>query len=410
MSDKRESLQALSDFERGRQERETRNEAIVDLLRGSFLLATSIAHITVPLLFGLSVPSQTTMLTIEAIALLVSIVSFFGFRLKPAYRWWRKYAIATFDLSLVTALALAFRVDGPPLISLMVPIPAFILMVILAGLRYSTRVVLLEGFAGAVLHLFLAATGPTEDFKILVMVFGLLLITTATAGVAYLVSSLIGLHGESISKERFRRFLAPEVVDEIMQAPAVTLGASEKDVTVLFSDITGFTHMSSSMSPQEVVGLLNDYFPVMAEIVFRQRGTLEKYIGDALMVIWGAPLHHPDDAQRAVRAALEMQAAVEELNRRWAEAGKRTIQVHIGIHSGKVAAGNIGSDAYLQYATIGDTTNVASRICSTAGAGQILISATTLEKLVEASFQLEQLPPAHVKGKDAPLDVYLVRG
>jgi len=399
----------LSDFERGRQERETRNEAMVDVLRGSFLLAVIIAHLAVPPLFGMSVPSQTVMLTIETTGLLLSILSFFGFRLKPAYRRGRKYLIAAFDLSLVTALVLAFRVDGPPLVSLMIPIPAFILMVILAGLRYSTRVVLLEGFVGTVLHLLLAATGPTPDFRILVMVFGVLLITTSTAGVAYLVSSLIQLHGEAVSKERFRRFLAPEVVEEIMQAPEVTLGASEKDVTVLFSDITGFTQMSSSMSPQEVVGLLNEYFPVMAEIVFRRRGTLEKYIGDALMVIWGAPLQHTDDARRAVQAALEMQTAVQELNRRWSEAGKHTIQVHIGIHSGKVAAGNIGSDAYLQYATIGDTTNVASRICSTAGAGQVLISATTLEKLGEASFQFEPLPPAHVKGKDAPLDLYFVR-
>jgi adenylate cyclase len=185
--------------------------------------------------------------------------------------------------------------------------------------------------------------------------------------------------------------------------------AVESRVTVLFSDISGFTALSSTLMPKQVMGLLNDYFPSMVDIVFRHGGTLEKFIGDAVLAIWGAPFARADDADRAVTAAIEMQRAVGPLNARLAALGHPPIAIHIGLASGPVAAGYVGTERYIQYAVIGDTTNVASRVCSVAGAGEILITESTRALLASSRVHLEALPPVEVKGKIEPLVLYRVR-
>ncbi len=183
----------------------------------------------------------------------------------------------------------------------------------------------------------------------------------------------------------------------------------DTEVTALFADISHFTEMSSRMEPRQVIEMLNEYFQVMVEdIVFKYEGTLEKYIGDALLAVWGAPYQQMDDAERAVRAAIEMQQAVCRLNERWVKRRNLEIQIHIGLNTGKVAAGNIGSQKLIQYATIGDTTNVTSRICSAAQAGEILISQSTFDKISDRTLPIEEIPPVLVKGKDQPLQLHRV--
>jgi adenylate cyclase len=153
--------------------------------------------------------------------------------------------------------------------------------------------------------------------------------------------------------------------------------------------------------------MLNEYFSVMVEgIVFQFEGTLEQYIGDALLAVWGAPYQHPNDAERAVKAAIEMQKAVTQLNQRWAQRWNFNIQIHIGVNTGVVAAGNIGSEELFQYGTIGTTTNISSRICDVAHAGEILISQSTLDELKQCDVPLQQLPPTYVKGIPEPLQIY----
>jgi class 3 adenylate cyclase len=142
--------------------------------------------------------------------------------------------------------------------------------------------------------------------------------------------------------------------------------------------------------------------------VFPYEGTLEKYIGDALLAVWGAPYPKLDDADRAVRAAIEMQWAVRRLNQEWIQQQRRPIQIHIGLNTGRVAAGNIGSEKLIQYAHIGDTTNVASRICNAAQADEIMIDQSTFSKLKNRSLPLEKVPPTKVKGKKQPLQLYRV--
>ncbi len=209
------------------------------------------------------------------------------------------------------------------------------------------------------------------------------------------------LQEEAVRRSSLLRFFPPSVVGPLMGSADFGSQVRDADVTVLFSDISGFTAMSSKLAPREVVDLLNHYFPVMAEIVFRHEGTLEKYIGDALMAIWGVPTPHDDDADRALAAALEMRSALAKLNATWGE--DRRLEIHVGLNSGPVAFGNIGSPDYVQFAAIGDTTNVSARVCTAAQEGEILISEATRRRLRTGRFALEALPPVAVKGKAEPL-------
>ncbi len=213
------------------------------------------------------------------------------------------------------------------------------------------------------------------------------------------------MQAEAVMRDKLERFFPRAVTKKLREED--NLGIVDTEVTALFSDISGFTKMSCTMEPRQLISMLNEYFQVMVEeIVFRYEGTLEKYIGDALFAIWGAPYQKPDDPERAVKAAIEMQWAVLRLNEKWVRQGKQPIQIHIGINTGKVAAGNIGSEKLIQYATIGDTTNVTSRICNVARAGEILVSQSTCERLKVPSLPLQKMPLVRVKGKEQPLQLY----
>jgi adenylate cyclase len=164
------------------------------------------------------------------------------------------------------------------------------------------------------------------------------------------------------------------------------------------------------MQPRKVLEFLNEYFKVMVEdIVFPFGGTLEKYIADALLAVWGSPYQKDDDAIMAVNAAIAMQWAMKELNEQWTEQGRDLqIQIHIGLNSGMVAAGNIGSENLIQYTNIGDTMNVASRICTAAKAGEVFISESTRTHIAIHNLPLEKLDLIKVKGKEEPLQLYRV--
>ncbi|BAY26620.1 adenylate cyclase, family 3 [Calothrix sp. NIES-2100] len=213
------------------------------------------------------------------------------------------------------------------------------------------------------------------------------------------------IEAEAIIRNKLERFF-PEPVRKKLREEG-NLGIVDTEVTALFADISNFTKMSSTMQPRQVIEMLNEYFEVIVEeIVFRYEGTLEKYIGDALFAIWGAPYSKSDDPQRAIQAAIDMQWAVRRLNQKWVQQGKQPIQIHIGLNTGKVAAGNIGSEKLIQYATIGDTTNVTSRICNVAQAGEIVISQTTFDQIKNLNWPLEKMPLVEVKGQDKPLQLY----
>ncbi len=218
------------------------------------------------------------------------------------------------------------------------------------------------------------------------------------------------LEREAVTRERFRRLLSPAIAEQVLSGELeVKKGGELRETTVLFVDIRGFTGISESFEPQVVVAALNEYFERMVEIVFRHEGTLDKFIGDEMMVLFGAPVSHPDDPTRAVRAALEMQRAVDALSREHESHGLPPFEIGIGINTGEVVAGYIGSSQALEYTVIGDPVNVGSRLCAIAKPGQVLISDETRQKL-EGQFEVRELPEAKLKGKARPTKVFEVLG
>ena len=214
---------------------------------------------------------------------------------------------------------------------------------------------------------------------------------------------------EAMVRSNFERYFAPNVASEIaQQAGAVRLGGERRATTVLFSDIRGFTAMAESMGPDAIAQLLSEYFTEMVDVIFDYGGTLDKFMGDAIMALWGAPIAHADDPDRALHAAVEMQQAVTRLNQRWASEGRPEIRVGIGLNHGEVFAGNIGSHRRLDYTVIGDAVNVASRLCAEAGPGEVLVTESVL-RVVRDPVDYEYLPEMALKGKTQVVQVYRVR-
>ena len=214
---------------------------------------------------------------------------------------------------------------------------------------------------------------------------------------------------EATVRSNFERYFAPNVALEIAQQQgAVKPGGEKRPITVLFSDIRGFTTMSESMSPDEIARLLSEYFTEMVDVIFEHGGTLDKFIGDAMMALWGAPIAHEDDPDRALRAAIAMQKALARLNEGWAAAGRPTIGVGIGINYGEVFAGNIGSHRRLEYTVIGDSVNIAARLCSRAEAGEILVT-EAFRGLVTDPHDFDWLPEMTLRGRLHAVPVYRVR-
>jgi adenylate cyclase len=214
---------------------------------------------------------------------------------------------------------------------------------------------------------------------------------------------------EAMVRSNFERYFAPNVAAEIAQQQGmVKLGGDKRPVTILFSDIRGFTTMSEHMSPDSIASLLSDYFTEMVDIIFSHGGTLDKFIGDAIMALWGAPIPHADDPDRAVQAAIAMQRAIAGLNAKWAADGRPSIGVGIGINYGETFAGNIGSHLRLEYTVIGDAVNVASRLCSNAHGGEILIS-DPLYQVLKQKPPVDAMQPLSVKNRAQAVPVWRVR-
>jgi len=206
-----------------------------------------------------------------------------------------------------------------------------------------------------------------------------------------------------------QRYLSPNVVDDVMKQKegGMTLGGSKMTCSVLFADICGFTPFSQNLDPQQVVRFLNEYFTAMTDVVFEHQGTLDKFIGDAIMAVFGAPVATPDHARHAVKAAIGMQRQAQRLAEQRAQEGGKGFQLRIGINSGEVVAGNIGSPSRLDYTVIGDNVNLAARLEPLAGPGGIVISDATYQ-LVKDLVEVRKLPSVEVKGRTGSVEIYQV--
>jgi adenylate cyclase len=218
------------------------------------------------------------------------------------------------------------------------------------------------------------------------------------------------LREKEMIKRAFTRYVARQVVDEILKDPEkLALKEERRDVTVLFCDMRGFTSLAERLSPEDVVGVLNDFYTLMVDTTATNDGIVDKFLGDGVMAIFGAPIVHEDHASRAGKTALAMQAGVAELSRKRAREGKDPIAVGIGVSAGEAVAGTVGTEDRMEYTVIGDSVNLAARLESNAKPGQILISQRTHQK-VDGLVNVRSLGAIRVKGKEEQVEVYEVLG
>jgi adenylate cyclase len=205
-----------------------------------------------------------------------------------------------------------------------------------------------------------------------------------------------------------RLYLPPQVADQIGATDgSIELGGVLQTVTVLFADIRGFTPLSEQMDAREVVLMLNEFFTAMTEAIQEAGGTLDKYIGDCVMALFGAPVSSPDDAERALRAAIGMQREALRLNEGRRSRGLCDLRIGVGLHTGPAVIGNIGSAQRMQYTAIGDTVNVAARVVSTAAPGQVLVS-EAVRAAVSNQTVFEPLGEVKLKGRTQMVNIYSV--
>jgi adenylate cyclase len=220
------------------------------------------------------------------------------------------------------------------------------------------------------------------------------------------------LKEKKLIKEAFRRYVSHQVAEQIFQNPdryLLSLKGERRRVAILFGDIRDFTPLAESMEPEEVVKILNRYLSYMTESVFKYQGTLDKFIGDCVMAVYGAPLYLKNPTEMAVRTALEIQRNINILNQERIRAGEKVVEIGVGINTGEAVVGNIGSEDRLDYTVIGDNVNLASRLQVAANSMgvKILISDKAYEDIASL-VKAREIPPLQVKGKREPIQAYII--
>jgi adenylate cyclase len=204
-------------------------------------------------------------------------------------------------------------------------------------------------------------------------------------------------------RKLFGRYTSDAIVDELLKQKEIVLTGEKREVTVLFADLRHFTSMAEELPAEEVMTLLNAVLGRLADVVLVYGGTLDKFLGDGLMAIFGAPVHQPDHPFRAAQAGLQMVESVKQLN---ASGQFPAVELGVGVNTGSVIVGSLGSTKRTEYTCIGDAVNVASRLCGLAGPMEVLAGETTVAKGVGSGVSCEALPPARLKGKSKPVALY----
>jgi class 3 adenylate cyclase len=211
-------------------------------------------------------------------------------------------------------------------------------------------------------------------------------------------------------KDAFRRYVSRQVAEEIFKNPdqyIETLQGSRRKVTILFADIRGFTPLTERLPAEEVVLLLNEVLTVMTKIIFKYEGTVDKFIGDSIMAVFGAPMAHDDDTDRSIHAAVEIQKSILEMSAQKKKKDHEIIKVGIGINTGEVVVGNIGAKVRLDYTVIGGSVNIANRLQEVAGGDEIIISEDVFKE-TKVPYKFSESMLIKVKGKEDPVKIYRV--
>jgi adenylate cyclase len=291
-------------------------------------------------------------------------------------------------------------------------------VIVLLGLLLGLALTPVRGLAGTAIAAVVAA-GYLWVTQHLFVTRGLLLgAIYPLTGILFIYLGAVVFEAMTEGREKrkirhaFRHYLNPEVTELVASDPKhLKLGGERREVTIFFSDIRGFTSVSEGLAPEALAELLNEYLGAMTDVIFKHEGLLDKYIGDAVMAFWGAPVHAPDHAARCVRAALDMQTALAHLHERWRVEGLPLLEIGMGIHTGDAVVGNFGSAQRFNYTVMGDAVNLASRLegQTKTYATRMLVSESTRTQLGD-EFVCREVDWLRVKGRKQPVAVYEVLG
>lgn len=318
------------------------------------------------------------------------------------------YAIPFVDMPMLYLVQRAYLNDSSNTGVAGFTIAVYVVLIHLAGLTLERWQVALSAVVGAVLGTHLQALSGVDGGA---MTATIILLALMAAAVVYgnerAVALVARVSSEQQRRERLGRYFSPQVAAAVEAMPAGGAAGQHCTVTLLFSDLRDFTAMSAGLDAREVVTLLNECHGRMVDVVFAHGGTLDKYIGDGIMTYFGAPLPQPDHAARAVRCAVAMQGALAELNRVRTARGALPLRMGIGVHTGTVVVGDVGSPHRREYTAIGDAVNVCARLeqLTKVHGTPILVSEDT-RRLVGDEFRFEAAAPARVKGKAEPVVSY----
>lgn len=399
-------------FDKILQERESRNEKRVAYIRfalGMMFILDVLAHFDILIVW----PKPQGATFIISIFLFLYALSVLILVSRNYYLKYLKYFVIFFDYMYIV---LSFMFD-PTLIEIKPAIvwlafTASVLFYLINLLRYSREGTIFAGILSILVYLGICIFFQIAPSSIVNVLTPLVLIIYIGYSIT---SSNKKMMVEANTKKMMERYLPPQLIDELYKPNVIhKAGGIKQEVTILFSDIRSFTSISESLNAEDVVIFLNKYLSEMTDIIFQNKGTIDKFIGDAVMTIFGAPIQQEDDALRAVISAVEMKKAVVHFNQN-NNILDIPLEIGIGIHTGEVVAGNIGSEKRLDYTVIGDNVNLSSRIegltkyygCS------ILISQYTYEKLplksIEDSFCFREIDNVMVKGKSESIRIFEVQ-
>lgn len=394
-------------FEAERRARETHNEMVTNALWGVALLAGFLVHTANTVLHFLPLDSPPKLMALLGAGTVASLVLHLHLRRRPPYSTARKYLITAAEFGLVTVAANMMSLVLP-MLALMVSLALYLFLIVLAGLRYSRTTLLMAGGLGVVCQLTRALVLGPEGMKLPVAILSTVVLTATTVAAVYSLASMLRLHQESVVKSRLQRFLAPELVDEVVRNPGLLEQRTERRMgTVLFTDIRGFTTLSEQCAPEQMVAVLNRAFDEMAEAVLERHGMVDKFIGDAMMAVFGVPVAGEDHADRALAAALSIRERMASLNEALASEGLEPLGFGIGLHSGPLVVGAIGARQRQDYTVIGDTVNVASRVegLTRSYAADILLTRETRAHLRDDA-AVVQVGRTAVKGRAEEVELW----